>query len=666
MSSKIQKLLKQGINKFNLNQLDESESIFRQILDLNKDNFDALNALGVINGRKGNHLEAKNFFLKTVKLKPNDISVNFNLANALMELGNNSEALVHYEKCDSLKHNNHLIFINHSKCLFNLNRLEESFDTLSKAEQINDSSIEIYYLKSLIFKNLKDLSSALNCLEKALLINSSIPSIWNLKGLIFFEQECFYEAYICFKKAIDLNENYADGYINLGKIFRQTEIYDESVNIYLSAINNINNNYHLEIIFTNLSSSYIDLIGNRFGEDYTNAIKYIKQALEINNKNCTALYNLAICNLYQMNYERSSELFREVISLDPNYTAAYRNLGVLYNYIGEHANSEECIKHTLKVEPDDKSKNLMLAESLLAQNKFDEAWEYYEHRWVNVGVGELKQKPNFSIPEWEPSQGYNHILVWAEQGLGDQLLFSSILPDVLKRFERVTLLIDNRLCKVMKESMPELDVRNISEPIEEKKFQYQISLCSLGRFFRKSIDDFKSNKSFLRVSNDRFQKENKKIRCAISWKSKAGLKSDDKSMNLEQLESIFELNNIEFYNIQYSNEDKEIESLKKNSGIEIKKPKDLDTYNDIYGLLQFIDSCDFVLSTSNSNVHLSGALGKPTYLLIPKAYGRLWYWDNDLDGTNLWYPSVERFSQVDQNNWEVPVKKLLATIKKEF
>ena len=87
--------------------------------------------------------------------------------------------------------------------------------------------------------------------------------------------------------------------------------------------------------------------------------------------------------------------------------------------------------------------------------------------------------------------------------------------------------------------------------------------------------------------------------------------------------------------------------------IVINLPKNLDTFNEIYKLMQFIDTCDFIISVSNSNVHLSAIMGKPIYLLLPKDIGRLWYWENVIDGKNIWYPSskIEKFIQEEYNDW---------------
>ena len=152
----------------------------------------------------------------------------------------------------------------------------------------------------------------------------------------------------------------------------------------------------------------------------------------------------------------------------------------------------------------------------------------------------------------------------------------------------------------------------------------------------------------------------------LSWQSKGGLKSDKKNINLEVLNEILKINNIEFFDIQYTNDTIENIDYKKRNNIDFEKPAGLDIYNDIYGLAQFIDSCDFIISTSNTNAHLAAALGKPTYLLLPKEYGRLWYWDNDEGGQNIWYPTIHKFNQIQQGDWSQPILELAKFIKDNY
>jgi ADP-heptose:LPS heptosyltransferase len=79
-------------------------------------------------------------------------------------------------------------------------------------------------------------------------------------------------------------------------------------------------------------------------------------------------------------------------------------------------------------------------------------------------------------------------------------------------------------------------------------------------------------------------------------------------------------------------------------------------------MISLIDICDFVITVSNSNAHLSGALGKETFLLLPKGKGKLWYWTSEKQ-KSIWYPSIEVIEQDIPGNWDRAVTELSSIIK---
>ena len=94
------------------------------------------------------------------------------------------------------------------------------------------------------------------------------------------------------------------------------------------------------------------------------------------------------------------------------------------------------------------------------------------------------------------------------------------------------------------------------------------------------------------------------------------------------------------------------------------KIKELDNFNDINGMASLIDICDFVITVSNSNAHLSGALGKETFLLLPKGKGKLWYWTSE-DNKSIWYPSIQIIEQEEPGYWNEAILKLSKIIKEK-
>ena len=92
---------------------------------------------------------------------------------------------------------------------------------------------------------------------------------------------------------------------------------------------------------------------------------------------------------------------------------------------------------------------------------------------------------------------------------------------------------------------------------------------------------------------------------------------------------------------------------------------DIDLFNDIDTLFSLVDACDFVLTTSNINTHIAGAIGKKTFLLAPFSRGRHWYWHDNLK-QSLWYPSVEIFTQSKAGDWSEAIKEVHQKILNEI
>ena len=84
---------------------------------------------------------------------------------------------------------------------------------------------------------------------------------------------------------------------------------------------------------------------------------------------------------------------------------------------------------------------------------------------------------------------------------------------------------------------------------------------------------------------------------------------------------------------------------------------EIDNFNNIDGLVALISVCDYVVTSSNVTAHIAGALGKETYLLVPFAHGKIWYWGENEENT-LWYPSIKIYRCVNLNSWSQPVELL--------
>ena len=103
--------------------------------------------------------------------------------------------------------------------------------------------------------------------------------------------------------------------------------------------------------------------------------------------------------------------------------------------------------------------------------------------------------------------------------------------------------------------------------------------------------------------------------------------------------------------------EKERKIFHNESGIKISKIESIDNFNNLNGITSLIDICDFVITVSNTNAHISVALGKKTYLLLPKGKGKLWYWSSKKN-RSVWYNSISIIEQKTVDVWDESINKL--------
>ena len=182
-----------------------------------------------------------------------------------------------------------------------------------------------------------------------------------------------------------------------------------------------------------------------------------------------------------------------------------------------------------------------------------------------------------------------------------------------------------------------------------------IDEISLIKFLKKN----KSAEAYLDCIKNEHKK---KLICGLSWTSKNDDIGENKSISLETLKPILELENLIFIDLQYTDAKDERVKFVNYHGFPIYKIEEVDNFNDINGVVSLVDLCDFIITVSNTNAHIAGALGKKTFLLLPTGKGRLWYWHLS-ENNSTWYPSIEIIEQNYPGQWEPVINKLVGKVE---
>lgn len=527
------------------------------------------------------------------------------------------------------------------------NKFEESLEIFSTL--INGNANDLNLLKYHIFCLIKlsRFEDAIVYLSKAIKIENNNIELLNNLAFCYQKVHNFLKAEQNYLKIIKIDSKNINAYLNLGSMFNQLNQFDKTVALYdkLMVID-------IDIphsIYTNLSSSHIGL------KNLIKAEEYAKKAFSIEDKDYKALINLSIIAIKKKNYALATKYLEIANSISPNDPLILLNFGILNK---DQENLEKALYYfDLSIKYNNQNFRSYLYKGLvhLALNNFEQGWKNYEYRWFIQ-----KKRVLCELPLWKSASNYKKILIWGEQGLGEQILFTTILNDILSIFDSITLLIDKKLKNILKEIYPTIEVLSFDDHWSQDNFDCQLPIASLGYYFRNNISSFIKKNNYEYKQVHKIKLNHKKVSCGISWKSINSVESDSKSMKLSNLKTLIEKfkDKVDFYDIQYTDELEEINQFYNDTGIKIIQIDGLDKYNDLTSLSELIKKFDFVISISNTTAHLSALLGIKTYVMLSKNIGKLWYWSNNLDSQNLWYPSAKIFRQKEQGEWQAPILDL--------
>lgn len=510
--------------------------------------------------------------------------------------------------------------------------------------------------------------SGINFLKKSIEVDpnqsTALSNLANaLVDLKEFDQAIFY-----YNLAIKLNPKFLEAYCNRGRAYRKHHKYEDAISSYESALklspNHINTLIDLGFLFNEMQ--YFD-----------KAIEMYDAAIKISPDNTRARYNKSVTLGNLQCFNEGIQECDQTIKINPSLLEAYNlktsflinlkkfdiALNLIDQIILKKFNSPEAFFNKSII-------NFSL-------NNFKDAWIFYESRFS------LKTQEPYLVSSNPALQNFDvenkKIYIFAEQGIGDQILFCTILHDAIKTKNQFFVSLDPRLVPIYTRSFSNFSnvkFTSCSERIDESLYDYHLPQGGLGKFFRSTVDNFENRSSFSYLKADdnkslKFSKlihfKNKKI-CGISWKSQRKEINHLKSVSLKDFMPIFKIPNIIFINLQYGDVASDLKELKDEFGVEINVIDSIDIFNDLDSLASLIDVCDFVCSTSNATIHLAGALAKESYLFTPYSDAKMWYWSHQNSSHSLWYPSVSIFSQPKANDWETPVRSVanLLTTKLEL
>lgn len=447
-----------------------------------------------------------------------------------------------------------------------------------------------------------------------------------------------------------------------------------------------------------------ELINTQDPEKLPLALEILKEAHTVVPNNAVVLFNIGTIHLLQNDLQQSEDTYRKAIDLDPLFTAAWSNLGCIARTNLDALEAKRCFSRAveldrtgscylsnlascytnngtpdaaiklcleaLSINPDDLSAQNNLSVAYLEKGNWEKGFEFYDAR----SISDNREDRNYSItdkktPRWQ-KESNKTVVVYGEQGIGDELMFGTLIKDVEKEAS-VILDVHPRLISLFRRSFPNLAIygtRKNSELhwCEFHKIDAQIPMASLAKLYRKKDSDFpntpylRPDPALIELYANKLNKLNpitKKV--GISWKGGVALTNAHKrELPMTFIHKLLHvMPDISLISLQYHTDSQEdINHASLHNDI-THWPEMVEDYDHTAALVK---NLDYIISVPQSVVHLAGSMGKQTYQLTPReAMWQMGPYPNNMP----WYGCVDNIWQDTQGDWDSVFQKLIGMLQ---
>jgi tetratricopeptide (TPR) repeat protein len=382
--------------------------------------------------------------------------------------------------------------------------------------------------------------------------------------------------------------------------------------------------------------------------------------------------------------------FDAVLALTPGHAETIYNRGVALGSLGRHAEAIASYDRALAIRPDYLKALVSRGMSGQALNRHEEAladcaralaldrnnadahhnealarltlgdyrrgFEKYEWRWQRTGMPARRR--SFGKPLWlgEYPLARKTILLHAEQGLGDTIQFARYAPLIARTGAKVVLEVQPELKELLERVEGVTGV--VARGEELPAFDVHCPVGSLPRALRTEPATIPAESPYLKASEERLARWRARIerlpspRIAIAWAGGAGHVNDrNRSIALAMLAPLLALDRIGFVSIQRELRSGDAEALARFPQL-LHVGAELADFDDTGAVVSLVD---VVISVDTSVVHLAGALGRPTWILVP--FSPDWRWMLAREDSP-WYPTARLFRQPAPGDWDSVIAKV--------
>ena len=506
--------------------------------------------------------------------------------------------------------------------LHQLRKFHEAVSEFNKALQLRPDFAKAHNNLGVALMTLGRLDKAVTACRQAIHLQGDFKEAYNNLGLALKKKGDLGNAMASYEKAVNLDPEYAEALSNLGMVLIAQGRFE-------------------------------DAVGN-----LQKAVSLVPDSAEFRD-------NLGVLFNRQGRFEEAVSVSEKAITMRPSCVEAHNNLGTALMELGRFSEANTAFEKAIAIDPECAEAHHNRSLVLLLRAQFEQGWDEYEWRWRHAGFSTPLRR--FSQQWWNGSvEGVAKLLVWGEQGIGDEVQFSGLIRHILSQSIDVVVECDKRLVPLLQRSFPGVIVVKRSDPpaplLKEASITHQVPMASIPRVLGLSPNSMGFQNPFMvpdEKQRERFRSEYKADRAAvlvgISFRSGNSQEGQKRSIGLEHWGSILKVKEARFVNLQYGECSRQLQAAYERFGVEILKDERIDPLRDLESFAAQVAAMDVVISVDNSTVHFAGALGVEVWTMLPTTPD--WRWGLEGDRTR-WYPTMRLFRQAERGEWKPVISRV--------
>jgi tetratricopeptide (TPR) repeat protein len=368
--------------------------------------------------------------------------------------------------------------------------------------------------------------------------------------------------------------------------------------------------------------------------------------------------------------EEGTDCFRRLVARDPANVSAANHLATWLVAENRHALAIAVMEDSLAADPLNANIQQNLAMAHLQAGNLRAGFRLYPAVYRKDPYRAKFERYPGRLWDGAPLPAGERLLIWADQGIGDHIIYGNLFEATAAR-QPFAAEIEPRLIPLFARSFPWLEMLPRPKPDGDYGFAApyaaHMPLCLLPGVMLGSRADLPPPRAYLKPDPDRVRELRTQLRSrfgdrplvGLSWRSVNSHIGHYKTTSLLDWAPVLRTPGVVFVALQYGDVAEEIRTAAATLGVTVHEAAGVDRFHDLEGLAALVAALDAVVTTSNTNAHVAGAVGTPTATVLSADPGLLWYWFRDVD-VSPWYPRMDLVRQPVPGAWEPAFERAAA------